>query len=923
MRPKEKKRCHAILFLVALLTIVPFALSKTEEFSGEILSGESIEIDDFTFIITMNKYANAIFVDGGKIFQTVPLYSCKDMSWFEICFDNTTYNDEENDLYAIVRVFRYKPDLSLTREMNTTELYAGQEAEVTITVNNNGDTASQVILTDDYPTGILIYDLEGGCSVHENEVYWQGHLDGNKSRECRFLIKGTKEAHQSLAAHLKYWDGFKWVDEYSSTLKLDIEPVLLVSTAVVREDYEADEQTFDFDEENPFINVGETLRLIINLTNNFPGENMDVNYFEINLPPELVYSGTGYLRFNYLNSAGNRTSHTWNSEKITKISNTKLSWKGTISNKSKAIIIKLKAVQSGKKNAVMAADYSYNGLHFRDSIQESFDVRNPGIAQHLTILDKSKRFSAPERLTEEEDAMDLESLHPYSFTVYIQNANKYAELKDIEARIITDLAGFKTVKYPAIEKEGTRIPYSTEIIPPWNETSIPYKVNISIRFKNEYGETGENSTEYTLTVIPAKDIDITWDSSEGEVLFGAEETEVTVSVRNDRLIDLKEVTVKDTIDPSLHIEGVHAKTVKLNREEDTEVYTYRIRAPVVHNKTYYNITTTVSFFDPDRLLDLNFTETRQVTVEPLEPDLEFEMTYEKPETIYPGALIPVEYRLSNPEENEIIRSITINFPVQEDIDHVGPATFFIDGLEPGESFTIKNLVRMRPKEAGDSRMQNMTLFEFYDNYGNRFQKNSTPESFDVEPATISGPSIYLRTRAPAIINKSTDATIKIDVINNGTADTTASVKQGERTWNVSVAARSTTTIRYTTRYDETGNYTIPDPHATFDLQGFEAHTKGTGTNTTVLLLQGPAETETEEEVTEAITEEIPEDIPEKEEMSFEEYDKLENERIIKKIIRYSILSGVFLLTLTLIMLYIGYQRRKPPEVPIMKAGEEE
>ena len=161
IKMREKKRCVTVFFLLlAVLISASLASAKTQEFSDEVISGESVEIDEFTFIITMNKWASAIFVDAGTMFQTIEREDCEDMENFEICFDNVTYDVDENEVYAVVRIFRSKPDVSITKSINTTELYVGQEAEVTIDIVNTGDTASQIIMTDDYPAGVEIYDLE-------------------------------------------------------------------------------------------------------------------------------------------------------------------------------------------------------------------------------------------------------------------------------------------------------------------------------------------------------------------------------------------------------------------------------------------------------------------------------------------------------------------------------------------------------------------------------------------------------------------------------------------------------------------------------------------------------------------------------------------------------------------------------------------
>ncbi len=917
-----KKRClQALLFIIALVLVSSLAAAKTQEFSGKVLSGENVEIDDFTFIITMNKYANAIFIDAGTMFQTVALYKCEKMESFEICFGNTTYDEDDNELYAEVRIYRYKPDVSISKTINQTDLYVGQEAEVTIKIKNTGDPASQIIMTDDYPAAMKIYDIEGpGCSVHENQVYWQGHLDQNKEKVCSFIIRSDQELHRSFVAHLKYWDGFKWIDKYSSTLTLDFETKLLIESAIVREDYEVDGKTFNFDDDNPSLYIGETGRLIIRITNDFP-DYVDVDPLDIQLPPEMAYSSLGYLRFNYINASGNRSSIVWNSDRITKVNSNLLRWSGRITEgDEKLFIIKLKAKKTSHPEVLIDTAYNFDDIDMTDSQEEIVDISDPGVAIRMTVDDKSRRFSAPERLDEEDDSIDVEAFHPYHFTVYAQNVNKFSRLDSVDVRVYTDLAGFKTKHYPSIEEGGQVIPYSVEVIPPGVASSKEFKMNVSVSYANEFGESSENSTEFKVTVKPFEDLDIKYDSSEGEVLEGGEETEVKVTITNNRLVDIKDVQVRDIIPDDIHVEGVHAKKVKLNKDSETEIYTYRMTPPVVHNKTRYDIMTSVSFFDPDIEQEFNFSETTTITVEPLVPDVTIDVTLDEPNNIYPGSLIPVEYTVRNDEVEELVRDITVHFPLQEQTDLMGPRTFFIDKLDPGEEITIKNLVKLRPKVVNDHLKLNKTVVEYHDNYGNRFYENSSDDSLDVERAAITGPAIFLRTIVPEIINLSTDTPVKIEVKNNGSVAADVFVEQWDRAWNLTVPAYSTRMLEYKIEYDKEGNYTIPAPVAKMRFQSMEGYTLGRGAKARVMMLYGPSE-KAVGEAEAAVTAPVGEVEQEKEEMSFEEYDTLAAANRMREITRYGLFGLVAIIFLLLVAGFIYYEKRKGPSHPFMEMEE--
>ncbi len=916
-----KKRCIGVFLLVLASVLLSSLVSaRVQEFSGVVFSGENIEMDDFTFIITINKYTTAIFIDAGTMFQTVAFGDCEKMEHFEICFVNTTYDEDEMDINIELEIYRYKPDVAISKQINDTELYIGQEAEVTLTVTNTGDPASQIIMSDDYPPSIQIYDLEGGCMVHEHQVYWQGHLNEGNEQECRFIIKGTEELHQSFVAYMKYWDGFKWEEEYSSTLTLDIEPVLTIRSAVVREDYEVDGVDFDFDDESDAgVVIGETLRLLVNVTNEYT-EEITIDQFEINLPEDLEYKSTGNLRFNYINASGNRSSLLWSSDRIRRVGDVKLRWSGTIDGgESKLFILKMTAVGTGDQNVLMNTEYEYDDIKMSSMEYNNFEVVDPGINIFMTLKDDSKRFGVPERLDYEEESIDLESLHPYNLKVYIQNKNPYGIIKDVGLNVYTDIAGFKQVHYSLIEEEGSRIPYSFVLIPPALSVNKEFKTNISIRYTNEFGEQKDNSTEFLLTVNAFSDLTISSDSSEGSVLEGETETTIKVTISNDRLVDITNVYVRDDIPADFHVEGIHAKKVKLNRETETEIYTYVLTPPRVYNKTRYNITTTVSFFDLDSRQTLTFNQTELITVEPLEPELDIELTLDLPTDIYPGSIIPIEYTIRNPGEDELIRDITVYFPIQYAVDLIGPKSFFIDKLDPGEQVIIPNLIKLRPKLVGDDIGLSVTQVDFYDAYGNLFSTNGTVDTaFNVVYSRISGPALFARTIVPDVTNVSTDGLVQIEIFNNGSTSADMVVYQGERVWNTAVPAGSKTKLKYTLRYSTSGNYTIPDPEITFDFQGVESHTKGSGAIMSVdLLLTLPPEVE------EVIVEEVILPDPEKDEMSFEEYELIASESQKIKMIRYVMMAILAAIVFAVILIYVEYQRKKTPSHPFMEGEHTE
>lgn len=906
------KKKRFVLGLIVLLSAVAFSIPVfgiTEEYSGQVLSGESIDLDDFTFTITMDKWGKNIYVDAGTLRQTVPIFSCKKMEQFRICFENTTYDLDEDDLFADVTIYKRKPELTVTKAINeTTALYVGQEAKVTITITNTADDASKIELTDDYPTSVEIYDIEGSCGLHESQVYWEGHLGENQTKTCSFLIRGKEEVHRGLAAHIKYWDGVKWVDEYSTSMTLDINPAISLDSIIVSQEFEVEGTTFDLDGTNPGINLFEEFRLILNITNEYH-DTITVKSLNVDLPEALEFVGIGHLRFNYDNSTGNRTSTVLSSLPVFRGPGNTVVWSGRMNaSASKLLILRIKAKATGNKELIIKTNYVCDHYNLEKTDHENLDIGDPAIGIRMNVDNVNNRFAVPKRLDADENSMDVEALHPYRFTIFVENLNDFADINHVIINVSKDFYNFSEMQYVKIGKGIQKIPYSLVIEPPGVETSTLYKLNVSVTFLNELGKKIFNSTEFEITVKPSTDLTITHKSSGSTTLEGGEETEITTSVNNNRLVDLKDVTVEDTFPEELRMLGVYSRKMKLNKQTDTDVYTYRIKAPIVHKSTTYNITTTVSFFDPDLEKQLNYTKTTPITVTPFKPDLSITVELDEPDEIFPGMFVPIEYTIKNDEATELIRKISVQFPIQEEFDFVGPRTFFIDLLEPGEEFVLEDSLKVIPKIARDSLSLNKTIVHYYDNYGNYFTENSTEDTMEVENITITGPAIFLRTEVTKIINISSTETVKIMVENKGSEAAEAVIEQDDKMWERSLAPGALETIEYQINYADEGNYTIGDAVAKLTYRGIEAYTKGSGAEVQVKLLTQQAEELVEE--TAAIAEVSPEQVEQVGNLTEEEREELEDIKETKTIKKYATTILIVVLVLIFLFIIVGYIKRK-------------
>jgi hypothetical protein len=237
--------------------------------------------------------------------------------------------------------------------------------------------------------------------------------------------------------------------------------------------------------------------------------------------------------------------------------------------------------------------------------------------------------------------------------------------------------------------------------------------------------------------------------------------------------------------------------------------------------------------------EFNYSKVTTVTVIPREPDVDVDVEFDEPNTIYQGSIIDALVKVKNREDEELIRDITVRFPLQKEFDIIGPKNFFIDRLEPDESVEIRNVYQIRPKVFDNNKNLEFgeVSVEYYDAYGTRFFENSTVKSFDVKKSRISGPALFLFTVVPPLANISSDFKVRIEARNLGNELAEGMVFLGDNEWEISVPPAGLKVIEYNLKYDIPGNYTVPAPTATIKYHGKEMHIGSSEKNVEVRLLQ--------------------------------------------------------------------------------------
>ena len=909
------------IFLIVLLS-TPI-LAKEEIFSGNVFSGQSIGVDnDHTFIITLNKYLSRVFVNGGDIFTSVPIDECRTFGEvYEACYLNNSFDEEANEMYANIKIYRRSPDILISKGISKSKLYVGEHALVTLTVKDDGDPVEKLTVIDDYPEEIVIDNVEGsGCFVHENSVSWSGHMDSGEEKTCSFEIYSKDEIHKELAAKVRWWDGLKWQTDFSVPVMIDTKAAMRIKAAIVRENYEVDSATLNMDSDNPDILLGEAPRLIIKLDKTVPYK-VNVDSLDIVLPEGLKFIQTSYLRFDYQDSSGNHTSKVWNSQRITKVDDHHLRWNYRFDENSseKIFVLKLLSEAKGLQNILLSLDYDVlpddaDDISVHEQESESFLTVDPGMDFKISLDDDSRLFSIPERLDADDNKLDLESLHKYRFTVYAQNLNAFSDISDVNFWIVSDLANFSRKHYGRIEKEKQVIPWSLDLVPPMIPEDKTFKLNVSSSYRNSMGMRVYNSSEFEFNVKAFVPISISHDSNEGFVLESKEKTAFSVKIKNDRLVDLKDVSVKDSIPKVFDVRGVTSNNLKLPKEEDTEVYKYEITAPLVTEKERFNITTSVHYFDEDLKKEMNYSKTSTITIIPRSPSVDLEWTFDEPSDLQAGSLISASLKITNNDDEESVRDLNVKFPVQRNFDLIGPKTLFVPKLDPGESVKLVDKVQFRPKVRASGNI-GPVLVSFSDQYGNEFNASkSEPLSDVVEGGKVNGPAVFLSQVVSPVVNISAPFKVTIEARNLGNEVAKATVTAGKadtlnklKIWNVTIPPYGLKTFEYELEYDAAGNYSLPEAVARIDYYGRDMYTASAERKVEVTLLTP------ETPVPEAVTEPIPKvEVEEPINETISDIEKtLDDVEMRKTKVRMLLtLGGIAAIVLIIVVLYIFWRKGK-------------
>jgi len=331
-----KKR--GFFILLALLITVEAVTAQSDDlvFSDTITHKENrvIEGKDFDFRVT--NVGVSVDIDGQGII--VDPFLCKLKNNFNICISNVTFAYKNLTTYeyiykALVKIYLKKSALTITKNVNGSFL-VGESKEIELKLENTANIpAENVVLTDKYPSEILVSEVEG-CILKFNTVTFNGPIGPEKTRTCTYKITGLKPTNFTSKVEASYFNGLQDVNLTVSSL------INILGFSL--------EVKLTKDKEN--IMIGDEVKLYLSLKNTNQIGDLKVTSLILEVP-------RGYI--------------IQKKPKEMSLNNNMISWSGKLGNESD-FTIDLKAARSGKQKFNL--DYSYTVANFLREFNESHEI---------------------------------------------------------------------------------------------------------------------------------------------------------------------------------------------------------------------------------------------------------------------------------------------------------------------------------------------------------------------------------------------------------------------------------------------------------------------------------------------------------------------------------------------------------------------
>jgi uncharacterized repeat protein (TIGR01451 family) len=743
-------------WFLLILVLIPAASAQGELIEKNwFRTGDSIIVDNLELTVYVSEVDEVLLQFDSK-YKTLQLDDCTVFEDIRVCFEDI---EDGDDRRAWLEIFRIEPTLKIIRTFDKTRFFIGEDALVSVTIENTGlEDAENIQYEDVFPEGIEIVDTDSPAYDVNNTVFWEGDLASGQKRSFDFEIQAVKEINVYQRAELKH----NGESQFSKRIRL------------------RSKSCFEF---VSYLNVtntsiGNKIGFDLTLYNRYNEEDEDIDIdLTLELPQGLDVTGIDKVGpvYKWITTLGKDDNDTKDIEIIPRFSF------------DLEFPIKIQAECS---DVTYTEDYS-----------EFIEIQKPKLVFRTNIDDINQT-------DEDEHDLDKDAGQTERMIIRIQKPNKNLYFKDIYVTATTNLEFDNSRKniskyIERLDREDNVDIIHTELKTPEISKKKKFFMNLSAAYTTSYGQTFKTSKLYEITVYPVETLKITHEFGESEIEEG-EENNITVKLKNTRSVDLDRVFVQDFLIFNNTKTLQKSRTIDIEEGDTRTVYEYKVLASGVERDTKMTIETVVQYQYEGN--SYSFSKQNSFGVIPKELDLE--VIPKISGDSYLGQPFNLEYGVKNEEESEPIYNITLQFPIQPEFDLIGAETYFIEKLNPNEEVKVINAGKLRPKYQGQIEIQEFAIF-YHDEHGNQFNTTSETEREKVEPGYFIGPAVFVEKKlSKKEANQTEIITVYIDVENKGESKTSVQVIDDLKKWDITLLPDQKIQISRLLVFEEPGRQVI-------------------------------------------------------------------------------------------------------------------
>lgn len=508
---------------------------KTLLFNDTVYHTEKVTVEEKTLELTVNPSFQAMIEHNDNTIILTE-YRCTSKDGFQYCVENIS-QDEQGNYFAETALLRLQGALNISRSFDKTKARIGELITATITLTNIGYQDINLITYEEVFPNFTFFHTTNNMTLEAHRGTWKGDLIRGQTKQFAYTIYGGNASTFDQAASISFFNGYNSTYTNSSETEFSFNHSL--ATVLGSNELE----------------VGESSTINLTFRNPF---NKEISVeLEIDFPPHL--NPTSYVG--------------WTRDGKT------LSWSDVLSaNKEVNHSITFRAEKTGTDNIVS---------WIRSLTVDGREVRN-----NLVVDEVKADFEDLSITTSWGTSADAKEETSKQLAVGIENENNHVPFNQIRfsATMENETLYEKIIdQLPAGEESNIDFSFAV----PGVVQSTSKKINLSFAYSTVYGEKKYSSIIRTLNIKADEGISITKTFS--NTSFTSNETlNITVSIKNNRGVDLEQVLVEESFSKDfVLLGGLTKKYVPLDAGETLEVYSYLLRVPLLEYDKQYTFETTV------------------------------------------------------------------------------------------------------------------------------------------------------------------------------------------------------------------------------------------------------------------------------------------------------------------------------------------